>query len=110
MVELQMVFDAFPDIVFRPVRHIKQSDRHLLEFRAFGTHRGEFLSVPPTNTTAIVSGVFNLQSDDGVIRRLRMTVDFGGLRRQLLVASRRQRVVSERPTIQMTIFHKGGKE
>ena len=90
LTECGMVFDAFPDIVFRPVRQTAERDRHYVEFRAFGTHRGEFLHVPPTGTLAIVSGVFNLAEDGRVIRRLRLTIDFGGLRRQLLLAASRQ--------------------
>lgn len=87
--EFGLVFDAFPDIVFRPVRETAEGDRTYLEFRAFGTHTGVFLNVPPTGTTAIVSGVFNVHANGGTIRRMRMTVDFGGLRRQLLLAARR---------------------
>lgn len=85
--ELRMIFSAFPDIGFRPVRQTRESGRTYVEFKAIGTHNGEFLNVPATGTMAIVSGVFNLEGN-GSIRRLRLTVDFGGLRRQLLMAAR----------------------
>ena len=85
--ELRLVFDAFPDIQFRPVRQTRDGNRTYVEVRAVGTHRAEFLSVPATGTTAIISGVFNLESDE-TVHRLRLTIDFGGLRRQLLLASR----------------------
>jgi steroid delta-isomerase-like uncharacterized protein len=88
LAELEMVSRAFPDIAFRPVRHSRHDDRTILEFRAIGTHRGDFLGVPATGTLAIVSGVFTLQIEDDLVRRLRLTVDFGGLRRQLLLAAR----------------------
>jgi predicted ester cyclase len=88
--EFRMVFDAFPDIIFRPVRQTVEGDRTYVEFRAFGVQEREFLNVPPTRTMAIISGVFNVVEDQRVIHRLKMTVDFGGLRRQLLVAARRQ--------------------
>ena len=83
------VFEAFPDIVFRPVRQTVEGNRTYVEFRAFGTHKGAFLNVEPTDTIAILSGVFNAESGEATIRRIRMTVDFGGLRRQLLLAARR---------------------
>jgi predicted ester cyclase len=83
-----LVFDAFPDITFRPVRHTFEAARSYVEFRAIGTHRREFLNVPPTGTVVIVSGVFNLECDDNSVRCLRLTIDFGGLRRQLLLAAR----------------------
>jgi hypothetical protein len=86
--ELQLVFDAFPNIEFRPVRQTDAETRTYVEFRAIGVHAGEFLDVPPTGTLAIISGVFNLEADHQHVRRLRLTVDFGGLRRQLLTAAR----------------------
>jgi steroid delta-isomerase-like uncharacterized protein len=89
--EARMLRGAFPDIDFRPVRVIKNDDRTLVEFRAIGTHRGDFLSVPATGSTAIVSGVFSLQIDGPAVSRLRLTIDFGGLRRQLLLAARSTR-------------------
>lgn len=86
--ELGMVLTAFPDIAFRPVRQTRQAERVYVEFRAIGTHQRQFLDVKPTNGMAIISGVFNLEQNGNGIRRLRMTVDFGGLRRQLLLAGR----------------------
>lgn len=86
--EMGMVFAAFPDILFRPVRRSLEGNRVYAEFRAFGTHQAEFLNVPATGAVAVFSGVFNLEVDDEMVRRLRMTVDFGGLRRQLLLAAR----------------------
>jgi steroid delta-isomerase-like uncharacterized protein len=85
---LQALFDALPDITFRPVRQTQEGNRTYVEFRAIGTHDGTFLNVPATGTMAIVSGVFNLVGESGRVERLRLTVDFGGLRRQLLMAAR----------------------
>jgi predicted ester cyclase len=89
--ELRIMFEAFPDLIFRPIRETVEGGRTYLEFKGIGTHRGEFLRVPPTGTTALVSGVFNLEDAGERIGRLRMTVDFGGLRRQLLLAARMQK-------------------
>jgi predicted ester cyclase len=86
--ELRIIFEAFPDLMFRPIRETTEGGRTYLEFKGIGTHRGEFLQVAPTGTTAFVSGVFNPEDADNRICRLRMTVDFGGLRRQLLLAER----------------------
>lgn len=88
MSELSAVFAAFPDMSFRPVRQTQAEGRTYLEFRAIGTHMGDFLGVPATGAAAILSGVFNLENDGGRVHRLRMTADFGGLRRQLLTAAR----------------------
>ncbi len=85
--ELKTVFEAFPDVIFHPIRETTEGSRTYVEFKGMGTHKGEFLHVPPTGTTAFVSGVFNLEGAD-LIRRLRLTLDFGGLRRQLLLAAR----------------------
>jgi steroid delta-isomerase-like uncharacterized protein len=82
------VFEALPDITFHPIRQTREGDRTYVEFRAMGTHQGHFLNVPPTGTVALVSGVFNVAGSRELVRRLRLTVDFGGLRRQLLVAER----------------------
>lgn len=87
--ELQMVFSAFPDITFRPVRRSREAARTYVEVRALGVHQGPFLGVEPTGAAATVSGVFNLQDEEGLIKRLRLTIDFGGLRRQLLLAAAR---------------------
>jgi predicted ester cyclase len=87
--EFGRVFDAFPDVLFRPTRETQEGIRTYLEFRAMGTHRGEFLNVRPTGITAVFSGVFNAEHDGDRICRMRMTVDFGGLRRQLLLAAQR---------------------
>ncbi|MBV9281796.1 MAG: ester cyclase [Chloroflexi bacterium] len=86
--ELDLVLSAFPDLLLRPVRQTTEGERTYLEFRGMGTHSGEFLSVAPTGATAIVSGVLNVAGGGAGVRRLRMTVDFGGLRRQLLLAAR----------------------
>jgi steroid delta-isomerase-like uncharacterized protein len=90
--ELRMIFAAFPDIVFRPVRHSRDGNRTLVEFRAIGTHNGEFVGVPPTGSVAVASGVFSAVEAGRKIARLRLTVDFGGLRRQLLTAQRRSAI------------------
>jgi len=86
--ELELIGAAFPDIQYRPVRQTSEGDRRYVEFKAIGSHRGPFLGVPPTGNLVIVSGVFNLETTEESVRRLRLTVDFGGLRRQLLLAAR----------------------
>lgn len=85
--ELSAIYLGLPDVTFRPVRQAHEGGRTYVEFRAIGTHSAPFMGIASTGTLAIVSGVFNFDVND-TIRRLRMTVDFGGLRRQLLMASR----------------------
>lgn len=83
---LQLFFDAFPDLTFKTARKEHVDQRAYVEFRAIGTHKGAFLNVDPTESLAIVSGVLNLQISGGLVQRLRLVVDYAGLRRQLLVA------------------------
>jgi hypothetical protein len=83
-----MIFAGLSDVAFRPVRLGSEDDRDILEFRAMGEHSGKFLDVQATGTIAIVSGVFNVLEDNEHIHALRWTIDFGGLRRQLLTAAR----------------------
>jgi predicted ester cyclase len=87
LAEIEMIFAGLSDVVFRPARVDRDGDRTYLEFRAMGTHSGEFLGVPPTGTLAVVSGVFNVTQDDHFSHSRRWTIDFGGLRRQLLMAA-----------------------
>lgn len=89
--ELEMIFAGLSDVVFRPVRLSNEDDRDYLEFRDMGEHTGTFLNIPATGTVAIVSGVFNVVEDNEHIHALRWTIDFGGLRRQLLSAAQTTR-------------------
>lgn len=57
-----------------------------MEVRAIGTHEGEFLKVAGTGALVLVSGVSTL-SGESTVRRASMTLDFGGVRRQLLQAA-----------------------
>jgi steroid delta-isomerase-like uncharacterized protein len=82
--ELRMLFDGFPDMTFRAVRETAVGNRTYVAFHAMGTHQGEFLGVPASGKRVFLSGVLNLQIEDGTIRSLRHTIDFGGLRRQVL--------------------------
>jgi predicted ester cyclase len=86
--EIEMIVNGLSDVVFRPARVSREGNRTYLEFRAMGTHTGPFLGVAPTGTLAVVSGVLNVEQDTKQIRALRWTIDFGGLRRQLLMAAR----------------------
>lgn len=87
---LHMMRSAFPDLTFRATRHaLSEEGRTVIEFKAMGTHQGEFLGVAPTGAFTIISGAFNLAHSDGRVTRLRQTIDFAGLRRQLLMAAGR---------------------
>ena len=85
--EAEMIRRAFPDIEYRAVRRTQSAGRSLVEFRAIGVHEQDFLGVPATASLAMFSGVFNLKIEGMRVSRLRLTIDFGGLRRQLLLAS-----------------------
>jgi predicted ester cyclase len=91
LAEIEMILSGLSDLSFRPARLTEEGNRTYLEFRAVGMHTGAFLGVPPTGTLAIVSGVFNAVQDRRHIHALRWTIDFGGLRRQLLMAAQMSR-------------------
>ncbi len=92
--EIELIFAGLSDVMFRPVRLSTEGDRDFLEFRAVGEQTGKFLGIPATGAVAIVSGVFNVIEDNEHIHALRWTIDYGGLRRQLLTAAQ----MTKRPT------------
>ena len=84
---LALLRRAFPDIVYRVARTREESGWHYVEFKALGTHSHEFLSVQATSALMVISGVFAVQQRHDLICRLRVTLDFRGLREQMLVAA-----------------------
>jgi predicted ester cyclase len=48
---------AFPDVVFTADDVFGEGDRAAARFTMRGTHAGEFMGVPPTNTPIVVTGI-----------------------------------------------------
>src|SRR4051794_28060627 len=76
--EMDLIFAGLPDLIFRPVRVVEDAGAEVIEFRAMGTHKGAFLNIQPTDSFALVSGVFTIRVENDRIARLRLTIDFGG--------------------------------
>ena len=59
--------NGFPDLRFTIEDTIAERNEVVLHWTARGTHKGEFLGMPPTNKKAVVSGTSIFRIDDGKI-------------------------------------------
>ena len=56
---------AYPDVCFRVEDQIAEGDMVVTRWIAWGTHRGEFLGIPPTGKQTAVTGIqFDRVADD----------------------------------------------
>lgn len=53
----RMVREAFRDLNVRPVLEVAEGDKVVTTFELTGTHKGEFLGLPPTGEPVTVRGV-----------------------------------------------------
>jgi len=74
---------AFPDINFTPEDVIAEGDRVVVRFTIRGTHRGEFMSIPPTGRKVSWSGINILRISKGKAVELWGEYDTPALMRQL---------------------------
>jgi steroid delta-isomerase-like uncharacterized protein len=58
---------AFPDLKFTVNDTISEKDKLVVEWTISGTHKGEFMGVPPTNKKVSISGITINQIADGKI-------------------------------------------
>ena len=58
---------AFPDLMFRIDDTIAERDEVVVHWTASGTHRGEFLGIPPTRREARVAGTSIFRVEEGKI-------------------------------------------
>jgi steroid delta-isomerase-like uncharacterized protein len=58
---------SFPDLTFTITDTISEKDEVVLHWNVSGTHRGEFLGVPPTNQKATVAGTSIYRIEEGRI-------------------------------------------
>jgi steroid delta-isomerase-like uncharacterized protein len=56
---------AFPDVAFTADDVIGESDRVAARFTMRGTQTGEFMGVPPTNKTIVVTGIDIVRFEGG---------------------------------------------
>ena len=80
---LGYVFQAFPDVHFKPEDIIAEGDRVVVRFSITGTHKGEFQGVKPTGRRVQWSGINIGRFVDGKVAELWGEADMLGLMRQL---------------------------
>ena len=64
---VNMYYDAFPDINFTIEDAIAQEDKVVLRMTLRGTHKGEFLGIPPTGKKIEVMGLAIFRVANGKI-------------------------------------------
>lgn len=74
---------AFPDIQWVLDEQVAEGERVVSRFTWTGTHRGEFLGIPPTGKPVKVWGVVMDVVRDGTLRESRIIMDTLGLLQQL---------------------------
>jgi steroid delta-isomerase-like uncharacterized protein len=74
---------AFPDLHFEIVDLVAEGDKVLTRWVLTGTHRGEFLGIPPTGRSIRVAGMSLDRIEDGLVAEGFDGWDALGLRQQL---------------------------
>lgn len=74
---------AFPDIQWLLDEQVAEGETVVSRFTWTGTHRGEFLGIPPTGKPVKVWGVVMDVVRDGMLRESRIIMDTLGLLQQL---------------------------
>lgn len=74
---------AFPDMHWTIEEQITEGDKVVTRFEWTGTHRGEFLGVPPTGRAVKVWGMVIDRLQGGKIKDTRIIMDSLGLMMQL---------------------------
>ncbi len=80
---LGMLFAAFPDQHWTIEELIAEGDKVVNRFTWHGTHRGEFMGIPPTGRQVEVKGVVIDRIVQGKIADTRILMDNLGLMQQL---------------------------
>lgn len=74
---------AFPDMRWRVEEQIAEDSRVLTRFVWEGTHRGDFLGIPPTHRAVSVWGMVIDQFEGPKVKSTRILMDTLGLMQQL---------------------------
>jgi steroid delta-isomerase-like uncharacterized protein len=75
--QVERFLTGLPDLHFHVDDTISEGDKMVVSWTITGTHRGEFLGVPPTNRRVVFSGITINQIRDGKI--IESTVIWDGL-------------------------------
>jgi steroid delta-isomerase-like uncharacterized protein len=74
---------AFPDLRFVEEDIVAQGGRAVVVWKAYGTHRGRLMNIPPTGRNVVVRGTSVLTVEDGKIVRGLYVWDVAGLLRSI---------------------------
>ena len=80
---LATFLSAFPDIRWRLEEQIAEGEKVVSRFTMTGTHRGNFLGIPPTGKSVNIWGVVIDVVRDGKFAESRIIMDTLGLMQQL---------------------------
>ena len=80
---IAMFHHAFPDLRFTLEDQIAEGDRVVHRLSVVGTHRGEFMGIPPTHRRVSVTGVNINRFENGQIIEAWGFMDMLGLLQQL---------------------------
>ena len=83
---LGMFMAAFPDLRFTPDEMIAEGDKVVVQATMSGTHKGEFMGIPPTNKSFKVHAIDIVEIHDGKATAHWGLVDQGGMMEQLGLA------------------------
>jgi len=74
---------AFPDLRFVEEDIVVQDGRVVLVWKAYGTHRGRLMNIPPTGRNIVVRGTSVLTVEDGKVVQGLYVWDVAGLLRSI---------------------------
>ena len=77
------VYNAFPDIHFTLHDMVVEGDKAAVRFTFSGTHKGEFMGIPPTNKKVTMWGIYIDRIADGKFVESWVRYDTLGLMKQL---------------------------
>jgi steroid delta-isomerase-like uncharacterized protein len=83
---LGMFLAAFPDLQFTPHEMIAEEDKVVTRFTMSGTHKGEFMGIPPTNKSIEVQSIDIIEIHDGKATEHWGITDQGAMMEQLGIA------------------------
>jgi predicted ester cyclase len=70
------IYDAFPNLMLKLEDTIPSADRLVLRVTYTGTHKGEFIGLPPTGNKICVSAIYIFHMEGGLAVENWMVVDF----------------------------------
>jgi len=78
-----MLRNAFPDIIYTVEDMFGEEDKLVARWSAKGTHKGDFMGIPPTGNQVYFTGVEIIRHKDGLAVEEWEELDIAGLMQQL---------------------------